>query len=287
MTGFGRHEFTAGDKLLLVEIKSLNGKQLELNLRLPAILKPYEFEIRNILGNHLLRGSVDCFITLKKTGNAKPVQINTDLLKAYFLQMQTLAAELQINTNDVLPALLKLPEVLVPTADTLSKEEWQQIEAGLLQALSQIKEHRATEGEALWKDLCGRINNIVTYSKPLGEFATQRINKQREIIKEKLAQFVPEAEVDHNRLEQELIYYIEKIDITEEQTRLAQHCKYFFDIEAAKDMGKGKKIGFILQEIGREINTTGSKAYDADIQKIVVQMKDELEKAKEQALNIL
>jgi uncharacterized protein (TIGR00255 family) len=287
MTGFGRQEITAGDKLLMVDVKCVNGKQLEINLKIPALLKPYEFEIRNLLATYIIRGSVDCMITLKKTGDSKPVQINTDLLKSYYLQISQAANDLKIESKDVLPALLKLPEVLVPTADNLSDAEWGSIEAGLIDALKMLQNHRSKEGDALWGDVKQRIENIKSLSLPIGTLALERIDKLKENLREKLNQLDKNIAVDANRFEQEVIYYLEKYDITEEQIRLAQHCDYLYEIIQTDEIAKGKKIGFILQEIGREINTTGSKAYHAEIQKHVVGMKDELEKAKEQILNIL
>ena len=287
MTGFGRHEITAGDKLLMADIKCVNGKQLEINLKIPALLKPYEIAIRNLLAATIIRGSVDCNITLKKTGDSKPVQVNTDLLKAYYHQIQQLATELNMATTDVLPALLKLPEVLVPSADSLTNQEWAAIEAGIITALAMLNNHRKTEGDALWADIKQRVENIKSLSQPIGTLALERIEKLKENLREKLNQLDKNITVDANRFEQEIIYYLEKYDITEEQIRLAQHCDYLNEIIQTNEIAKGKKIGFIMQEIGREINTTGSKAYHATIQKHVVCMKDELEKAKEQLLNIL
>ena len=287
MTGFGRHEITAGDKLLMADIKSVNGKQLEINLKIPALLKPYEIEIRNLLASTIIRGSVDCNITLKKTGDSKPVQVNTDLLKAYYHQIKQLASELNIAANDVLPSLLKLPEVLVPSADSLTNVEWTAIEAGIKNALKMLDSHRKTEGDALWADIKQRVENIKKLSEPIGLLALERIDKIKENLREKLSQLDKNIAVDANRFEQEIIFYLEKYDITEEQIRLAQHCDYLNEIIQTTEIAKGKKIGFIMQEIGREINTTGSKAYHAEIQKHVVCMKDELEKAKEQLLNIL
>jgi uncharacterized protein (TIGR00255 family) len=287
MTGFGRHECKAGDKLLVIDVKSVNGKQLELNLKIPALLKPFEFDIRNIIAEKALRGSIDCVITLKKTGSSKPVQINTDLLKSYYHQINDIATELNIPSQDILSSLLKLPEVLVPTADSLPDEEWAEIKTGLQTAIQMMQDHRAIEGKALCNDLMDRINNIKKLSEPIATITSTRKEKLKEQLRERLTALDKQMHVDENRFEQEVIYYLEKLDITEEQIRLAQHCQYFFESIDTKEIAVGKKLGFILQEIGREINTTGSKAYDADIQKAVVSMKDELEKAKEQVLNIL
>ncbi|MFT3681877.1 MAG: YicC/YloC family endoribonuclease [Ferruginibacter sp.] len=287
MTGFGSAEQTINEKTFLVEIKSLNGKQFELQLRLPPLLRPYEFEIRNRLQDSLIRGTVDCTITIKQKGAAKPVVINTDLIKAYYLQINDLASQLNIDTNSVLSALLRLPEVVVPATDVLSEGDFKEFEKILQAALNDINKHRKEEGTSLEKDLYQRIENINAQEEAIVKLEPNRIKRIREEIVQLLESYVGKENYDGNRLEQELIYYIEKIDIHEEQVRLKQHCEYFRSLLANTDDSKGKKLSFILQEVGREINTTGSKAYDADIQRCVVIMKDELEKAKEQVLNVL
>jgi uncharacterized protein (TIGR00255 family) len=287
MTGFGRSEQSAGDKTFLVDIKSLNGKQFELQLKMPSFLRPFEFEIRRILSEKLIRGSVDCNINLKETGSAKPVTINTVLAKAYYKPLAELAAELGLDTSHILSTLVKLPEVITPTGDTLSDEEWKQFEKILLTAIENINKHRVEEGKSLEEDLRKRIDNIATLQAEVTKMEPQRKQKIRDGITKLLEDNVGKENYDGNRLEQELIYYIEKIDITEEQVRLNNHCDYFKALLNEQEESKGKKLSFVLQEIGREINTTGSKAYDATIQKCVVQMKDELEKAKEQVLNVL
>lgn len=287
MTGFGRAEQTIGDKTFLVEVRSLNGKQLDLRLTLPALLKPYEFDIRNILSEQLERGSVECLITLKQNGASKPVTINTDLAKAYFEPVSRLAKDLQIETDNVLSTLLKLPDVIVPSTEVLSKEEWAGFEQILRDALGALIRHRTEEGKALEADLQERINKIEAQQDVVSKLEPQRRAKVKEGLVKILEEHVGKDNYDPNRLEQELIYYIEKIDISEEQVRLKNHCDYFRNTIKEKEKSKGKKLSFILQEIGREINTTGSKAYDAQIQQSVVLMKDELEKAKEQILNVL
>ncbi len=287
MTGFGRAEQTVGDKTYLVEIKALNGKQFELQLKLPALLRPYEFDIRNCLQEHLIRGTVDCYIVIKQNGASKPVVINTDLIKAYYAQIDTLAKELQIDTHSVLGALLRLPEVVTPSVDVLEEKEFNDCMLVLKDALRQLTLHREEEGASLYKDLITRIERIREQEEAILLLEPNREKRIREEINSLLQKHVGQDNIDHNRLEQELIYYMEKIDIHEEQIRLRQHCEYFQQVIDSDDPGKGKKLSFILQEIGREINTTGSKAYDAGIQKCVVQMKDELEKAKEQVLNVL
>ncbi|HVT86876.1 MAG TPA: YicC/YloC family endoribonuclease [Chitinophagaceae bacterium] len=287
MTGFGRAEGNAGDKTFLVDIKSLNGKQFELILKLPAILKPFEFDIRKILSEKLGRGTIDCTISLKETGTAKPVTINTDLAKAYYKPLAELSAALNLDPSHILSTLVKLPEVITPTSETLTPKEWNDLQKILFSALDDLNLHRLEEGKVMEQDLILRINNIEKQQQEVIKLEPLRQQKIREGLTKLLEENVGKENYDGNRLEQELIYYIEKIDISEEQVRLKNHCEYFKSILQEPDDTKGKKLSFILQEIGREINTSGSKAYDAAIQKCVVLMKDELEKAKEQVLNVL
>ena len=287
MTGFGRAEQTVGDKTILVEVKALNGKQFELQLKLPALLRPYEFDIRNLIQDSLVRGTIDCYINIKQNGTTKPVTINTDLIRAYYNQISTLADELSIDTNSVLSALLRLPEVVTPTNDVLEENDFKEFSTVLESALKELNNHRLEEGNSLEKDLFNRIEKIKEQEEHILALEPNRKKRIKEEIHQLLEKHVGKENIDNNRMEQELIYYMEKIDIHEEQIRLRQHCEYFKDILNSPENGKGKKLSFVLQEIGREINTTGSKAYDADIQKCVVMMKDELEKAKEQVLNVL
>jgi uncharacterized protein (TIGR00255 family) len=287
MTGYGRAEQTINGKTFLVEIKSLNGKQFDLRLNIPSLLKPYEFDVRNILSEGLQRGSVECIITLKQNGASKPVTINTDLAKAYYQPVAELAAELNLQTGDILSTILKLPDVITPSTEMLSDDEWKGFEVVLKEAIALLNAHRMNEGKSLETDLLLRLTNIEIQQKQIVELEPLRRQRIREGLMKVLEENVGKENYDPNRLEQELIYYIEKIDISEEQVRLNNHCKYFRDILNEKDLSKGKKLSFILQEFGREINTTGSKAYDAVMQKCVILMKDELEKAKEQVLNVL
>jgi uncharacterized protein (TIGR00255 family) len=287
MTGFGRAEQTIGEKTYLVEIKSLNGKQLEVQLRLAPLLKPYEFEIRSLIQEQLLRGSIECNISIKQNGTFRPVNINTDLIRTYYRQLSDLAAELQIDTNAVLSSLLRLPEVVTPATDMLDGQEYLQFSKVLQTALDELNRHRREEGAVMQQDLLQRVNNIHAQEEEILRLEPRRIARIREEIGQLLQKYVGAENYDANRLEQELIYYMEKIDIHEEQVRLRQHCAYFKELLSNNDESKGKKLSFIIQEMGREINTTGSKAYDADIQKSVVAMKDELEKAKELVLNVL
>jgi uncharacterized protein (TIGR00255 family) len=287
MTGYGRAEQTINEKTFLVEVRSLNGKQYDIRLQIPALLKPYEFEVRNTLNEGLLRGSIECTITIKQNGGAKPVVINTELLKAYYSQVAQLSAELNVPMENILSTLLKLPDVITQSTDVLGEADWAEFKKLLQQAIKQLNDHRKDEGKSMEADLVGRINSIEELQGQVALLEPRRREKIREGLKKVLEDNVGKENYDPYRLEQELIYYIEKIDISEETVRLKNHCNYFRSILAEKEIIKGKKLSFILQEIGREINTTGSKAYDADVQKAVVLMKDELEKAKEQILNVL
>jgi len=287
MTGYGRAEETVGDKTFLVEVKSLNGKQFDLRLQLPALLKPYEFEIRNILNEGLERGSVECIVSIKQNGTAKPVTINTDLLKAYYQSVAQVATELNADVDQLLAAVLRLPEVVVNSTEMLSENDWKQFQTVLKHAINELNTHRIEEGKSLEADLMSRIVNIEAHQKTITALEPRRREKIKDNLVKLLEENVGKENYDANRMEQELIFYIEKIDISEEQVRLKNHCDYFRSMLDEKGKSKGKKLSFILQEFGREINTTGSKANDSEIQKCVVLMKDELEKAKEQVLNVL
>lgn len=287
MTGYGRAEQTINDKTFLVEIRSLNGKQYDIRLMLPSLLKAYEAEIRNGINAGLMRGSIECVIAIKQNGKEKPVTVNTGLLKSYYEPVLQVSKELGLSTDNILSTLLKLPEVIAPSLDVLPEEEWAQFRELLNIAIAQLNKHRADEGKTLEQDLKERIKNIEQHGKKVEALEPERRIKIKEGLEKLLEENLGEDAYDKNRLEQELIYYIEKIDISEEQVRLKNHCSYFLEVLKSEDLSKGKKLSFILQEIGREINTTGSKAYDSEIQKYVVLMKDELEKAKEQILNVL
>lgn len=287
MTGYGRAEQAIGEKNFLVEIKSLNGKQFDLRLNIPSLLKPFEFEVRNALNEGLQRGSVECTISIKYNGANKPVTINTDLAKAYYQPVAQLAEELQLEKGDILSTILKLPDVITPSTEMLTNDEWASFEKLLKTAIGELNKHRSEEGKSIETDLLVRLGNIEEQQKIITELEPLRRTKIREGLMKVLEDNVGKDNYDPNRLEQELIYYIEKIDISEEQVRLNNHCAYFRSILQEQGSSKGKKLSFILQEFGREINTTGSKAYDANMQKAVILMKDELEKAKEQILNVL
>lgn len=287
MTGFGRAEQTIGEKTYLVEIKSLNGKQFDVNMKIPPLVKPYEFDIRNLIQESLLRGTIECLIVVKQNGATKPVVLNTDLIKSYYQQIQALATELSIDTNSVLAALLRLPEVVNPSNEVLDESDWKNLRQIIEAALHELNTHRIEEGKSLEKELRLRVKNIKLQEDEILLLEPKRRKKMKNELLQVLEENVGKENYDANRLEQELIYYIEKIDIREEQVRLKNHCEYFLSVLDGDEIAKGKKLAFVVQEIGREINTTGSKAYDSEIQKCVVLMKDELEKMKEQTFNIL
>lgn len=287
MTGFGRAESTKGETSIVVEIKSLNGKQFEVNLKFSPLLRPYEFDIRALMQQTLQRGTLDATINIRQNGATRPVVINTDLAKYYYQSITMLANQLELQQSDMLNVLMKLPEVVSPATEQMTEEEWKDVESTLRQALTDLDTHRIDEGQMLDADLQLRIENIDAAMQKVKELDPLRKDRIRQRLEGLLAEHVGKDNVDSNRLEQELIFYLEKLDISEELSRLENHLRYFMEILKDADAAKGKKLGFVLQEIGREINTTGSKANDAGIQQWVVLMKDELEKAKEQVLNVL
>ena len=287
MTGYGRAEATFKDKTILVEVKSLNGKQFDLRLNIPFMLKPYEVEIRNKLNESLLRGSVESTITIKSNGISKPVTVNKELAKSYYQPIVELADELGIPKENILSTLLKMPDVVSSSSEVLTEEEWKQIQDLLQEAIKALMQHRLEEGRSVEKDLLERVAAIEMHQADIEKFEPNRRVKIKEGLVKLLEQHVGPDKYDNNRLEQELIYYIEKIDISEEKVRLNNHCTYFKTVLKETEASKGKKLSFILQEMGREINTTGSKANDMEMQKSVILMKDELEKAKEHILNVL
>lgn len=287
MTGFGRAEKASGDWQVLAEVKSLNGKQMEMNLKIPPLLKGNEFDIRNAIANRLGRGSIDFTITLKHNGSTKPVMLNTGLIRSYYQTLQELSDELNLDTTQVLGALLRLPEVVLPVTETVDDAGWLLVQEAMNEAINILMAHRLNEGAILCGDLLERINVINASADDVAVLAAKRPDYLRENLRKRIEEALGKDQYDPNRMEQEIIYYIEKYDISEELVRLKNHCDYFISLVKDEEITKGKRLGFLLQEIGREINTTGAKAYDAEMQKLVVKMKDELEKAKEQILNIL
>ncbi len=287
MTGFGKAECEYQSKKITVEIKSLNSKQLDINIKTPSIYKEKEIDLRNEISREISRGKVDLYISLDFVEEEVPVNLNAKLIKGYYKGITNIAAELKVPVpGDIISTLLRLPDVLRSEKQEVSDDEWKALIACTNNALKTLNEFRAQEGKALEKDIVERIKIITELSNSLEPFESQRINKLKEKFRQNLNELVSSDKIDENRLEQELIFYIEKLDITEEKVRLANHCVYFIETMNEPE-ANGKKLGFITQEIGREINTIGSKANDFDMQKIVVRMKDELEKIKEQVNNVL
>lgn len=287
MTGFGKCAMELPDRSISVEIKSLNSKQFDANLRLPHIYRQKEGEIRTLLSTGLERGKVELNINLDQKGDINSFKINHDLAKQYYKEIKAISEELGIELNDhIVNTIIKMPEVMKVEQQELSEEEWLGIRQAVLSAIESLNEFRSQEGAALEKDLIVRVGIIEKLLLEVAPLESIRIERLRARLLKQLEESFPAGTNDMNRFEQEVIYYLEKLDITEEKVRLKKHCEYFIESLAEED-SNGKKLGFISQEMGREINTLGSKANNADIQKIVVLMKDELEKIKEQLFNIL
>ena len=286
MTGFGKGEAALQNKKITVEIRSLNSKQLDLGLRLPAVYRQSEYEIRNIIARTIQRGKVDVFVTVESQAVETPARINKEVFREYLHQMtDTLAfAGSDADYDAIVPVIMRLPEVVSTETESISDEEHAALIAATEAAAARLDAFRMQEGAILIADLLGRVDRIESYKEEVVPFEKARTETIKARILDNLEKL--QADVDRNRLEQEMIFYLEKLDITEEKVRLANHCRYFREV-AAQEEGAGRKLGFIAQEMGREINTMGSKANESNIQILVVKMKDELEKIKEQVLNIL
>jgi uncharacterized protein (TIGR00255 family) len=287
MTGYGIASFDSGNTKYTVEVKSLNSKFLELTLRLPKAFSEKEFQLRNECNKQIERGKVNLSIMVEQADSSvKAAGIDTTLLKNYLSQLKAVSAELGEPADNLLQLALGLPEVVKYDEETVSEEEWKNVEKTFQQALAAFQQFRGDEGNVLEQDIKQRIGIILQNLKLVEIEEPKRVPAIRERLNQYLADAVGKEGIDQNRFEQELIYYIDKLDITEEKIRLTAHCNYFNET-LKNDDANGKKLGFISQEIGREVNTLGSKANDANIQKLVVGMKEELEKIKEQLLNVL
>ena len=288
MTGYGKAELELDDAKLSIEIKSLNSKQLDLNIRIPYSYNEKEMELRSILSKKLERGKISVFINREVLGESSNHKINKTLAKYFYKQVQEVAQEVgNEHSEEIMSIVMRLPDVVKQVNEEVKDKDWKQLLEVTKNALDHIDEFRLQEGTILEADFSLRIGNILELLGRVEEFESRRIIRIKERLQQSLIKQIDESKIDKDRFEQELIFYLEKFDITEEKVRLRQHCDYFIETLDNKFISKGKKLGFITQEIGREINTLGSKANDSDLQKIVVQMKDELEKIKEQALNIL
>lgn len=286
MTGFGKATTELSKRKVTVEIKSLNSKQLDLSVRMPNLYKENEMSIRNLLSRELERGKVDFLIYVENIGNETPNQINQNLLEGYYKQIKDSADKLGIETpTDWFQTLLRLPDVLKYEAQEADAEEWDAVLKVIKEAIKQLIDFRKQEGAMLQKLFEEKIGNITTLLNDIEPHEVERVEKVKTRITEAL-QKIEDFDYDKNRFEQEMIYYIEKLDINEEKSRLTNHLSYFLETMKSGS-GQGKKLGFISQEMGREINTMGSKSNHAEMQQIVVRMKDELEQIKEQVLNVL
>ena len=286
MTGFGKSEVSLPTKKITVEVRSLNSKQLDLAVKLPGIYRTYEFDIRSKAAAALVRGKADISVSVETTATQTSATVNKDIFREYMRQVNDALAYSGIDADydAIVPAVLRMPEVVSSHTESISQEEHAALMQAVDEALAHFNSFREQEGATLIADLLGRVDKIEDYKLQVEPYEKGRAETIKNRIRENLAQL--QAEVDNNRLEQEMIFYIEKLDITEEKVRLTNHCKYFREV-AQSEEAVGRKLGFIAQEMGREINTLGSKANEANMQILVVKMKDELEKIKEQVLNIL
>ena len=286
MTGFGKGEVSLPGKKITVEVRSLNSKQLDLSVRMPAIYRQLEFELRGVASVAIQRGKADVTVSVENTAVSTSATVNKEIFGEYIRQVNEALTYSGVSADydAIVPAVLRMPEVVSSQAESLSEEESEALKQALKQALEQFGAFREQEGATLIADLLRRVDQIEEYKRQVEPYEAMRAETIKNRIRENLAQL--KVDVDTNRLEQEMIFYIEKLDITEEKVRLSNHCNYFREV-AASEEAVGRKLGFIAQEMGREINTLGSKANEANMQILVVKMKDELEKIKEQVLNIL
>lgn len=287
MTGFGKAECVLKDKKVFIEIRTLNNKQIDVNAKLPQLYKNKEIDIRNRIIKQLLRGKLEVLIYYELNEGVNPSVINQSTVVEYYRQLSEIADGLNTKLSEqVLESILRLPDALQTERNEVDDEEWNTVISTLDKAINNVDKFREQEGAALQIDIERRVNTITDLLSQVPQYEGERTEKVRDRISANLKEFVQNDNVDKNRFEQEIIYYLERFDITEEKVRLKNHCKYFIETINSR-ISNGKKLGFISQEMGREINTIGSKANHTEIQRLVVQMKDELEKIKEQILNVL
>lgn len=287
MTGYGKAEACLESGKITIEIRTLNGKTADVNIKSPLLPKDKELLVRQKLADRLHRGTIDFFVTFEANAVSSAKHINADLAESYFRQISELGDRLGLKADSALylNSIIRFPDVIDNTRqDVITAENWAAVEAAIDEAISNTCDYRSREGVALYKDVTGRVQNILNLENEVESFEGERIAAVRAKLEKAISDL--QLKPDQSRFEEEMIYYLEKFDINEEKVRLRQHCKYFMDTIDAEEY-PGKKLGFIIQEMGREINTTGSKANHAGIQKVVVRMKDELEKIREQSMNIL
>jgi len=285
MTGFGRASNAYQDKEISIEVRSLNSKFMDVRMKVPQNYRVKEPDFRKILQEKIERGKIEFTMEVKSPDGEEEYSLNRPLLERYYKELSKIADDLQLNKSDLIPSILRMPNVVSPASGTIDEQEWQTVSETVHQAIKKFTSFRRTEGQAMETDLQLRINNIQSFLVQIAPYEAERVVKLKAKLLKNLEDNFGKERVDQNRFEQEVIYYLEKIDITEEKVRLGQHCKYFLEQLTEDSVLKGRKLSFIAQEIGREINTLGAKAYSSDIQKIVVKMKDDLEKIKEQVAN--
>ncbi len=287
MTGFGQDTIQIGKKNYRIEIKSLNGKTTDIRFKSALNLREKELELRKLITESAKRGKFDVSLIAESSTGSEEYFLNKELMNSYYSELRSFANEKGLDYGDMLQSIIRMPNIVQLVEDEISDEEWQGIRAMVERALDKLRNFRMTEGQSLKRDILEKTNSILNLLEQIDKYEAERIENLRERIKKNLNQYLSKENVDKNRFEQEIIFYLEKLDINEEKVRLKQHCHYF-NKEAEKDVElKGKKLSFITQEIGREVNTLGAKAQHPEIQQIVVRMKDDLEKVKEQVLNIL
>lgn len=287
MTGYGRASGNYGDKTITAEIRALNSKLTDLKMRLPGDYKEKELELRKLVIDKVERGKIDLLLDVQTVNGATTVMLNESLFKGYFNALTKIAAELNIPTGDLMQSILRIPNIVAAPGGDVDEDEWAAICQTVEKAIENFNQFRAHEGIALESDLQERLRDITLLQKQIEPFEKERTVKMREKLRNNLEEGIGKENVDKNRYEQEILFYLEKMDINEEKVRLEQHCNHFLEQMSKNAYSKGRTLNFIAQEMGREINTLGAKAYDSDIQKIVVKMKDELEKIKEQLANVI
>lgn len=285
MTGYGRVAHAFGEKTINVEIRSLNSKFTDIRLKMPQNYKEKESDLRRILAERVERGKIDLSIDLTSHQGDDGYALNEGLFRRYYRELSKLSQELGIPHGDMLQALLRLPNVVSSAAESIDEAEWEAVLKALDEAITSFDRFRTAEGAAMETDMRLRVGNIMQYLSELDPHEEERVVRLRQRMRQNLEEYLGKENVDENRFEQEILFYLEKIDITEEKVRLEQHCRYFIEEMDKKYVAKGRKLSFITQEMGREINTMGAKAYSSEIQRLVVCMKDELEKIKEQVAN--
>ncbi len=287
MTGYGKAEGSYQNKNITIEIRALNSKQSDINIKVPPVLREKELELRKKIGGKLDRGKINCMIAYEVSGKEQAATLNNPVIKSYIKQIKRISEDMRVEFDSrLLQAALQMPEAYENEEQELDEQEWQVVWETLGEALDEVVRFRKQEGEAIEKDFHGRIGQLEAYLQEIEPYEEARQEKIREKMHEKLKAYLSNFEVDQNRFEQELVYYLEKLDITEEKVRLGNHFSYFRDL-LAQEKPVGKKLNFLTQEMGREINTIGSKSNDFEMQRLVVQMKDELEKIREQVMNVL